>query len=80
MAAQKLKPVSRPIKGKEYDILTCSWCDGPAPLFEDRRGEPFIRCAVCGCRSFGSQAAMMIAKSKGLLSERVTWPVVQSNG
>lgn len=75
MGVRKLKPVSKPEIGQQYDFLTCSWCGGPAPVFADKRGQPFIRCASCGCRSFGTVAAIELAKIKGLLDEQVTWPV-----
>lgn len=75
MAARKLRPISTPNVGEAYDLLTCSWCGGPAPVFSDKRGQPFIRCAHCGCRSFGTTAAIQLARMKGILSEQVVWPV-----
>jgi len=76
MANRNLKPIAAPNIGEKYDLLTCSWCGGPAPVFADKRGRPFIRCPNCGCRSFGTGAAIEVARMRGLLDEQVEWPVM----
>ena len=72
--AGRTRAVSIPIDGEQYDVVVCPWCRGPAPVFADKRGNPFARCSQCGCRMFGNMAAMKLGVEMGHVLTGVTWP------
>lgn len=65
---------SKPLNGGTYKVVTCPWCGGPAPVYSDRRGNPWARCSKCECRFFGTMLAFGYAESSGRVVEVAEWP------
>lgn len=72
MARKRVTTIPR--AGETYDVTVCPWCKGPAPIFRDRKGEPFARCSQCGCRSFGKEAVVKLGVMEGWIDTDVVWP------
>lgn len=71
-----MPPKKPPASVKEGDacmVAVCSWCGSPAPIHNDRRGNPFCKCVACGSRSFGNQAAYALGEQHSRFVE-VVWP------
>ena len=69
----RTKGAASPDDGSEYHVVACPWCGYPAPLFSDRKGNPYTRCTHCACRSFGTRASLELAIANGR-AVPVTWP------
>jgi len=72
--ARKNNVPTLPVAGETYDIATCPWCGGAAPVFADRHGNPWCRCSECGCRAFGTKAALQLGVLNNLIEPEVQWP------
>ncbi len=72
----RTRGAASPEIGGIYNVVACPWCGYPAPLFTDKKGNPYTRCTHCACRSFGTRAALQMALSEGRAIE-VTWPPVE---
>jgi hypothetical protein len=70
---RNLNPVRVAHEGEQYDVVACPWDGAPAVVFPDKRGQPYARCMVCGCRFFGNTMAFEVGKREGRV-RLVTWP------
>jgi hypothetical protein len=79
MARRALNPVKLAYDGEEYDVVPCPWDGSPAPVFQDRRGQPFAKCMTCGGYFFGNMMALTVAKNEGR-ARVVVWPARDYKG
>jgi len=79
MNRRALAPVKIAVEGEEYDVVPCPWDGNPAPVWKDKRGQPWAKCMVCGCRFFGNQMAFTVGQREGRVLA-VTWPPATYDG
>jgi hypothetical protein len=51
MNRRALAPVKIAVEGEEYDVVPCPWDGNPAPVWKDKRGQPWAKCMVTRWRS-----------------------------
>ncbi len=69
----KLRPMMTAHQGEEYDVVPCPWDGSPAPVFTDKRGQPWAKCMTCGSRLFGNVLAFTEGQRIGRVM-LVVWP------
>jgi hypothetical protein len=63
-----------PIYGERFDVMVCPFCSGPSPVYLDRVGRPWSKCASCNARMFGSLVALKAGADAGHVHLNVQWP------